>query len=506
MSSNIKKIAIVGRDTDVWLAALALQRRFARYKGAVEVEVIELPPTLGRSDCYVTSPSYRSFHDFLGLDKDAVIKQAQGVASFGQRFANWCGPAPAYMHAYDRFGYDFNNVDFVQYWLRAKKSGLNVALENFSLGAMAALGNRYVVFNEQTENFSRATYGLNLDAFSYTGVVAKAALKLGVKHRQDLVEHVDVQKGKIERLVLRSGESISADFYVDASGDEAKLLGALESKENFESWAQWFPFDRKVVASGSALKPVPSYAQISAFKDGWFGLYPLQNRSALTAMISTAETAFEASLQNIASLTAMRLENVEAVEFATGARQRSWVGNCCAVGTACASLEQLDALDLYMAQVSILYLCTLFPTSLDFDEESQLYNRKVLEHAKSARDFQVLHYLINERRSDPLWAAVRGVSPPQDLKRKISLYKSCGKVSMNDVELFQEESWHSVFIGQGVVPDKYDPLVDAMPEQEQIEKFQKMLSYISNEVESLPTMQTELEMRTGSDDDGGSFF
>jgi tryptophan halogenase len=502
---TFKKVVIVGREADVWLSALALQRRFSKYKGAVEIEVVELPPSINQSDSYITSPGYRSFHDFLGLDKDIIAKHSNAVSSFGQRFSNWCGPAPAYIHSYDRHGYDFNGVDFIHYWLRAKQSGLNVAYENFSFGAMAALNNRYVVFNEQTENFSNATYGYNYDALSYVASIARAALKLGVKHRRDFVEKVNIQDGQIQSLALYGGDVISADLFLDASGDEAVLIGKLESEENFINWSQWFPFDRKLVASSSALKPVPSYSQITAFKDGWFGLYPLQNRTALTAMISTTKTSFEDTLHNLASLTSMKLESVEAVEFVVGARQKSWIGNCCAIGSTCASLEQLDAVDLHMSQVSILYLCTLFPNSLDFERERTLFNRKVLEHAESARDFQALHYVVSDRRAEPLWAEARATTPPTSLARKLELFRSNGKLSMNDVELFQEESWYSVLLGQNVIPGKYDPAVNAMPESEQIEKFQKMLAYISSEVDALPTLQTELELRTGSDN-SGSFF
>jgi tryptophan halogenase len=49
---------------------------------------------------------------------------------------------------------------------------------------------------------------------------------------------------------------------------------------------------------------------------------------------------------------------------------------------------------------------------------------------------------------------------PDTLQRKIDLFAANGRVFREDDELFTEESWIQVFLGQGVFPRAYDPLVD----------------------------------------------
>ncbi len=65
---------------------------------------------------------------------------------------------------------------------------------------------------------------------------------------------------------------------------------------------------------------------------------------------------------------------------------------------------------------------------------------------------------------------------------------------MYENETFEEESWRYLFSGNGILPRTYDPLVDKMPEHEQIENFQKMLKYLANEAEQLPDLQTYIDM------------
>ena len=59
---------------------------------------------------------------------------------------------------------------------------------------------------------------------------------------------------------------------------------------------------------------------------------------------------------------------------------------------------------------------------------------------------------------------------PATLQRKIDLWRSNGRIFREDDELFSEESWIQVFLGQGIVPRSYDPLV-AIKSDAQIEQF-----------------------------------
>lgn len=59
---------------------------------------------------------------------------------------------------------------------------------------------------------------------------------------------------------------------------------------------------------------------------------------------------------------------------------------------------------------------------------------------------------------------------PATLQRKIDLWRSNGRIFRENEELFSEESWIQVFLGQNIVPRGYDPLVEIKSDP-QIEQF-----------------------------------
>jgi hypothetical protein len=99
MTRPIETVAVVGRDAPLWLAAIALHRAVG--KSGVKVQVVELPSLLSPVDVYAALPSIRGLHGLLGLDEAMVLAASDGVPVVGQRFSNWSGAAPPFVHGYD---------------------------------------------------------------------------------------------------------------------------------------------------------------------------------------------------------------------------------------------------------------------------------------------------------------------------------------------------------------------------------------------------------------------
>ena len=492
MDKSVRKIAIVGRDAGAWLSALTLQRSFGHT--GVEVELIELPSLLGPQDAYVTLPPQHAFHDLLGLDEDRLLNACSGLYTLGQRFSNWAGAAEPFLHAYDTHGASLSHVDFLQYWLEARAKGLQVPLEDFSLGAAAAKQGRFVVFNEATSSFSNAAYGYHLDAIPYLQAIGKAALRAGLKHTRAIVQAVDTDSDTIRAVHLHGDATVEADLFIDASGPSGDLIRHIE-QDNWQGWAQWLPCDRLFVASAPALKPVPSFAEVSAFASGWIGLHPLADRTAVIAAYSSEHTDDAEIAQMVAALSGLRIEGDAAVShISPGSRNAQWIGNCVAIGDTGVHLDPLDGVSLHMLHTGLAYLASLFPVDRNDMKEARVYNSKMAAHAQGLRDFQIAHYKLNQRFDYTFWNDARGVEVPETLATKLKLFRARGIVAMQEFETFQEENWTSIFIGHGLIPDSYDPLVEKTPEQEKIENFQHMLKFIASEVETMPSLQAHIEL------------
>ncbi|MET0356303.1 MAG: tryptophan 7-halogenase [Cellvibrio sp.] len=493
MNNSVKKVAIVGRDADAWITALVLQQAFASPEQKIEIELIELTPDLGKQDFFSVLPSHKVLHKILGANERLLLKEANGHYCFAQRFSNWSGGAAPFVHAYDRFGVDFNNIDFYQYWLKAKSSGMRVALEDFNLGAVAAKQGRYAIFDESTVTFSQASYGFHLSATDYIKSIAKAAIAVGVKHSVSNVVRVNTREERIDSVLLADGKEIRADFFIDASGTESLLIKTIE-KNNIQSWSQWLPANRIMVATAPSMEPLPAYSQVSAFKEGWFGIYPLLNRTAINIVYSSQYATAENMYEKATILSGLNFTDATETLFSAGTRTRHWIGNCLAIGSSAVSLEPLDAIQLHPLHIGLSLLKNLFPNDIDKMPEADIYNQKMRGFVENMRDFQIAHYYLNKRYGDPYWDKVRAVKPPSSLEDKMELFASRGVIALSEDETFAQENWTALFAGHGLETRHYTPLVNQFSDEELIGKFQQILKHIKDEVARMPSLQAHVEM------------
>jgi tryptophan halogenase len=495
MDERVRKVVIVGRDAAAWITALALQRSFGRKDPAIQVHLVEMTSALRPQDSYLTLPAQQALHRLLGLDENRLLRAARGMFSLGQRFSYWSGGDSAYLHAYDTHGISLSHVAFYQYWLKARAQGMGVALEDFSLGAAAAKQGCYVAFNDSTRAFSKAAYGYNLSALSYLAAIGKVALDSGLTHSLGQPASVDVRDGRIRSIRLRDGARVDGDLFIDASGPEGRLIRHLEPEDNIHNWRPWLPCNRLMVANAPVLQPVPAFNQVSAFRHGWISAVPLPERTVLMAGYDSSAISDDEMLHTVSALSGLRIEgDAVADHSAPGARQLQWIGNCVALGETAASLDPLDATHLHLLQTGLSWLIALFPVNRQNMPEAAEFNQQMAAHTRGVRDFQAAHFKLNRRFGEPLWDAVREQDPPESLARKLRLFKARGVVAMDENETFQEESWTSIFNGQGLEPDSWDPQVERIPDQELMAHFQKILGFIASEVQAMPSLQAHLEM------------
>jgi tryptophan halogenase len=244
-----------------------------------------------------------------------------------------------------------------------------------------------------------------------------------------------------------------------------------------------------IAGTAKALDPHPAFSQISAFREGWIGLFPLLDRTAVVACYDSSRASDQELLRNLPVLASLPISgDAVASTLNQGIRSRMWVGNCIAIGESAFSLEPLDAVQLHITHYCVSQLMSLFPVEAGAFPEAELYEEIVRRAAVNLRDFQATHYKLNRRFDQLFWDRCRDASVPESLQRKLDVFAACGRIPLYDDETFQSHSWESLFIGHGLVPQSYDPRVDALPEQELIARVQLRLQEIVRHVEGMPSV------------------
>ena len=109
---------------------------------------------------------------------------------------------------------------------------------------------------------------------------------------------------------------------------------------------------------------------------------------------------------------------------------------------------------------------------MDHDSAAQVlqrnaeYNRQAAEEITHIRDFVILHYHLTDRRDTPFWRDCAATDIPDTLRHRVESFRQGGWVFHQANELFAENSWVQVMLGQGTTPRHHHPVVDLMGDAE----------------------------------------
>jgi tryptophan halogenase len=75
---------------------------------------------------------------------------------------------------------------------------------------------------------------------------------------------------------------------------------------------------------------------------------------------------------------------------------------------------------------------------------------------------------------------------PDSLRYKMDHFRAYGRLVSARLELFLNPSWLAVLIGQGVMPERYDPLVDQRPQVDAAARLAGLRRAVAEAAEAMP--------------------
>jgi len=191
----------------------------------------------------------------------------------------------------------------------------------------------------------------------------------------------------------------------------------------------------------------------------------------------------------LANLDAPPVGDPRPLRFTAGRRAEQWHKNCVSVGLASGFLEPLESTSIHLIQTAITRLLTLFP-DCEFDPMViGEYNRQSRDEVESVRDFLILHFHATERSDSPFWDYCRTMEVPDSLVLKMAMFRKTGRVPEPKFDLFHATSWVAVLLGQGVVPESFDPMVDGVLPAEASAIMAGMRKVIADTAQAMPSHQ-----------------
>ena len=488
----VRRVVIAGGGTAGWMVAAALSKTLGRLLQITLIESDEIG-TVGVGEA--TLPSLQTFHRLLGIDERAFMAATQATFKLGIQFENWRQAGEHYFHAFGLTGQDHWTAGFQHFWLKGRQRQLAADYGAYCLEVQAAQQGRFAHLPDDGMH-----YAYHLDATLYARYLRRFSEALGVQRLEGRIVEVrtDASSQHIRALRLDAGVEVEGDLFIDCTGFRALLIGdAL--KVAYEDWSHWLFNDSAVAVQTASTGDALPYTRSIAQGAGWQWRIPLQHRVGNGLVYASRHIDDEQARQTLlAHVQGEPLTQPRVLKFRPGQRCQAWRGNCVAIGLAGGFLEPLESTSIYLIQRGIIRLLQLFPgdglSAADADE----FNRQMRDDIEHVRDFIILHFHVTQRQDTPYWQACRAMAIPASLQHRIALFRETGRVFRVAGELFAENSWIQVMLGQGLAPRQHHRVADLMGDAELARFLDGIRSTVAQAVAPLPPHQTYVEQYCSS--------
>jgi len=440
----------------------------------------------------VSVPNY--LHGYLNIDAADFVRRAQVTYKLGIKFL-W-GPRPYFTYT---FGPQFNT----KYAALSKPTGYYCADDDDSVkwsSLNAALMSTDKAFERRPNGAPgiRNDVAYHIENAHFVAFLEQHAAALGVRTIDQTIERVEQDEHGVTALLCSSGERLTADLYVDASGFFSLLLGRTLG-EPFNSFKSSLYCDRAVVGgwdrdpASDVIKP---YTTAETMQSGWCWRIDHETRVNRGYVYSSAFISDEEAEREYRALSP-NVGPTRVVKFISGRYARGWVKNVVGIGNAFGFVEPLESTSLAI----ICDQCGCLSDSLiDCGRQpgpgmALAYNRRQAEQWEDIRDFLAVHYRFNTRLDTEFWRACRSDVEIGNAAPLIEYYQDNGPSTVwrdtliGGRDAFGFEGYLAMLVGM-----KLPYRLRYEPPPEERAKWQAMLQAHRQTAEKALTMQQTLEV------------
>lgn len=482
MNNNlINHVIIVGGGTAGWAAAAALTHNLGR-KIRITLVESDLIGTVGVGEASI--PPMRSFHRMAGIDEREFMSATSATFKLGIQFENWRKLNHSYIHSFGQLGKATWMADFQHVLFYAQRKSLDFEPADVCVELKAALSGKCSFTDHEPLN-----YAYHLDATAYARYLRSICEAKGLLRVEGKISAVNKchSSGHIKSLTLESGQQIEGDFFIDCSGFRALLIGESLGV-GYEDWSHWLPVDRAIAVQTESVRPPLPYTRAIARDAGWQWQIPLQHRvgngHVFSSRFTDAQTATDILVD---SLEGPMVNTPREIRFTTGRRLKQWDKNVLSLGLSSGFLEPLESTSIYLMMIGIIRFIKQFPYFGIDESQVNYYNKVAREEFESIRDFIILHYKATERTDTEFWRYMKNLKVPSALEEKITLFESTGHINPDPSDIFRENSWLQVMLGQGLEPRAHHVFPLLMTDDQLLMSLTGLKRQVETRVEKMQT-------------------
>lgn len=466
-------ITIVGSGTAGLLASLILRKAFP--VAGIKVISSSKIGIIGVGEG--STEHWRQFVDLCDIPIEEMLVETSGTHKYGIRFENWTTKNPDYFHSVGDVDdiYAFGaHATYMQYLEEGKL--LTPQITNVAL----------VKDKISKAGMHRSTNQYHFDTNKLNSYLITLAFNRHIEFIEAEVDSVnlDSENGNILSVVTKSNETISSDFWFDASGFSRILMKKLGADD-------WASFSDNLLCDTAIAFPTESdpngrirpYTRARAASSGWLWELPTQERRGNGYVFSSKFITEEEAVREAEEMSGYKIEAHRVINFDAGYLKNTWVKNCCAIGLASSFVEPLEASSIgsTIQQVKqiVPYLASYQPghtaSQKHFNASMKIMMRNILTMVR-------LHY-YSDRQDTSFWREMSVTPLNEELQELIDLWAERPPTrfdfNQSSGEMFlSAHLWH-VAQGQNAInPDAATTALNRLGIRQSVEK--KIAEYRAN--------------------------
>jgi tryptophan halogenase len=492
----VRRVVIAGGGTAGWMVAACLSKVLGKRLEITLVESDEIS-TVGVGEA--TIPTLVHFHRLLEINEQEFMAATQATFKLGISFEHWRDLDRHYIHSFGTTGAGSEHwaAGFQHYWRAALARGLAGDYGDYCLELEAARQDRFAHLPRGGMN-----YAFHMDAGLYAKFLRRYSEGFGVRRVEGKIVEVvhDAAAARIDALRLDNGAMLEGDLFIDCTGFRGLLIGQTLGV-GYQDWSQWLHCDSAVALQSASVGPAVPYTRSIAREAGWQWRIPLQHRVGNGMVFSSRHWSdADATASLLSRVEGELLTTPRVLKFRPGQRDATWRGNCVAIGLASGFLEPIESTSIHLIQRGVVRLLQSFPSDGICQSDIDEYNAQSKDEIEHIRDFIILHYKVTERGDTAFWRECAAMDVPASLRHRIALFRETGRVFRAPNELFAENSWIQVMLGQGVLPRSHHPVADLLDDDALSRMLGELRGSIERTVRQLPAHQAYVETYARSAD------
>ena len=435
-------VCIVGSGTAGLISAIMLNRAFPY----ADIKIVSSSKVGIVGVGEGSTEHWKDFMRMCGIPLNEMLTETAATHKYGIRFENWSEQTPDYFHSVSgdeslfAFGYFPTYMGFMQKGKLLTNMTTTVGLTQGKI--------RRVGLHENTNQYHFDTFKLN----NYFSKLCFERQIFMIDSEVDSVE-VNSEDGHIDSISLSSGEKITANFWIDASGFSRVLMNAIGN-------TKWNSFSKYLLCDSAIAFPTESdpsgkinvYTRARALNSGWAWEIPTQERRGNGYVFSSQFCSVDQAAKELTNITGYKVpDNPRSFKFDPGHLESFWIKNCAAVGLASSFVEPLEATSIGS---TIQMVKMLIPDIAAYKRGSSAMQKKSNKSFAEMMEnilFMIRMHYISDRRDTEFWRATAEMPMPDSLADEIELWKERpprrNDWSSNNYEMFGAA--HFIHVAQG---------------------------------------------------------